>query len=134
MIGIATANPKELAAQLTSGQSLSFISYSDSHFLINDRVLATSRGLQAVANAKRRIKAPSRGVSGISLITGEKGYYHAISQGLADTFANEVLWHVLRSSRDDLLPVLFTGVNITVGGAEKLATVIYTIDLGGSHG
>jgi hypothetical protein len=126
-------DPSAAAAQLVSSQSLSFVSYLDSHFLIGDRSLASSRGLQAIAQAKRRIKAPTGG-SNIYWITGEKGYYHPFAEGLADTLTNEVLWHLLRILPSDRLPVLFTGIPITIGGAEKLASVIYTIDLGGSHG
>ena len=133
MIKTTTANPKELATQLADGQSLSFISYLDSHFLVDDRSLASSRGLQAIAQAKRRIKAPM-GSPNIHWITGDKGYYHPFASGLADTLTNEVLWHLLRILPSDRLPVLFTGIPITIGGAEKLASVIYTINLGGGHG
>jgi hypothetical protein len=133
MIKTTTANPRELAAQLIGGQSLSFISYLDSHFLIDDRSLTSSRGLQAIAQAKRRIKAPMSS-SNLYWITGEKGYYHPFAEGLADALANEVLWHLLKILPSDRLPVLFTGVPVTIGGVEKLASVIYTINLGGSHG
>jgi hypothetical protein len=137
MITAATASPKELATQLIDGQSLSFVSYpsypDSALFLIDDRSLASSRGLQAIAQAKRRIKAPMSS-SNLYWITGEKGYYHPFAEGLADALANEVLWHLLRILPSDRLPVLFTGIPITIGGAEKLASVIYTIDLGGSHG
>jgi hypothetical protein len=133
MIKTTTANPKELSTQLASSQSLSFISYLDSHFLIDDRSLASSRGLQAIAKAKRQIKAPT-GSPNIHWITGDKGYYHPIASGLADTLTNEVLWHLLRILPSDRLPALFTGIPITIGGAEKLASVVYTINLGGSHG
>ena len=137
MIKTTTANPRELAAQLIDGQSLSFISYPNypdsAFFLTDDRSLASSRGLQAIAQAKRRIKAPTGSYS-ISWVTGEKGYYHPFASGLADALTNEVLWHLLKILPSDRLPVLFTGIPITIGGAEKLASVIYTIDLGGSHG
>jgi hypothetical protein len=133
MIAIAAASPKELATQLANGQSLSFISYLDSHFLIDDRSLTSSRGLQAIAQAKRRIKAPMSS-SNLYWITGDKGYYHPIASGLADPLTNEVLWHLLRILPINRLPVLFTGIPITVGGVEKLASVIYLINLGGSHG
>jgi hypothetical protein len=137
MITTTTANPKELATQLIDGQSLSFVSYpsypDSAFFLIDDRSLASSRGLQAIAKAKRRIKAPM-GSPNLYWITGDKGYYHPISSGLADTLTNEVLWHLLRILPSDRLPVLFTGVPVTIGGAEKVASVIYTINLGGGHG
>jgi hypothetical protein len=133
MIKTTTANPRKLATQLVGSQSLSFISYLDSYFLADDRSLASSRGLQAIAKAKRRIKAPT-GSPNIHWITGDKGYYHPIASGLADTLTNEVLWHLLRILPSDRLPVLFTGIPITVGGVEKLASVIYLINLGGSHG
>jgi hypothetical protein len=132
-----TANPKELATQLIDGQSLSFVSYpsypDSAFFLIDDRSLATSRGLQAIAKAKRQVKAPM-GSSNIHWITGDKGYYHPFAEGLADALANEVLWHLLKILPSDRLPVLFTGIPITIGGVKKLASVIYTISLGGSHG
>jgi hypothetical protein len=133
MIKTTTANPKELATQLIDGPSLSFISYLDSHFLIDDRSLASSRGLQSIAKAKHKIKAPT-GSPNIHWITGDKGYYHPFASGLADALTNEVLWHLLKILPSDRLPVLFTGIPITIGGAEKLASVIYTINLGGSHG
>jgi hypothetical protein len=137
MIKTTTANPKELAAQLIDGQSLSFISYPNypdsAFFLTDDRSLASSRGLQSIARAKRRINAPT-GSPNIHWITGDKGYYHPFASGLADTLTNEVLWHLLRILPSDRLPVLFTGIPITIGGVEKLASVIYTISLGGGHG
>ena len=136
MIKTAIASPKELAAQLIDGPYLSFVSYpsypDSAFFLIDDRSLASSRGLQAIAKAKRRIKAPTGG-SNIHWITGDKGYYHPFAEGLADTLANEVLWHLLKILPGDRLPVLFTGVPVTIGGAEKVASVIYTINLGGGH-
>ena len=137
MITIATASPKELATQLANGQSLSFISYPNypdsAFFLTDDRSLTSSRGLQAIAQAKRRIKAPT-GSPNVHWITGDKGYYHPFAEGLADALANEVLWHLLRILPSDRLPVLFTGIPVTIGGMDKLASVIYTINLGGSHG
>lgn len=133
MSKIATASPKELATQLASSPSLLFISYLDSSFLIDDRSLTSSRGLQSIANAKRRIKTPT-GYSNISWITGDKGYYHPFAEGLADTLTNEVLWHLLRILPSDRLPVLFTGIPVTIGGTGQLASVIYTINLGGGHG
>ena len=137
MIKTTTVTPRELATRLIDGQSLSFISYpsypDSALFLIDDRSLASSRGLRTIAQAKRRIKAPT-GSPSISWVTGEKGYYHPFASGLADALTNEVLWHLLKILPSDRLPVLFTGIPITIGGMDKLASVIYLINLGGGHG